>query len=224
VLSNEQRAVVRRSFATTALRDRRFEDALRDVDGALALHGDDAESVRLRAEVFERTERLVEAEADLARAIAMQPESAAAHFARARVLRRLGRAEEAEREQRIHAALQPFEEIVSKAFYKDWPRRIELRRELIDAFPEFRRARHLLVRELLGGGELDAALAELDRLIAEREKDVEAWFLLARVRAKRGEPEPARAAADRMLELDPRRNAVHADLLQEIARGPDAAR
>jgi len=211
-----QRAALHRSRARVALRAGRFEDALRDADAALSARGVDRISLQLRAEILERSGRAADADADLVRSLQVKPDDGTAHFARARVLRRLSRTADAEREMRIYQALLPFEQEASKAFMTDWPRRIALRRDLVAAYPEFRRARHLLVRELLGGKELDLARAELDKLVNEQSDDAEAWYLLAKVRAQKGDAAGARDAADRMLATKKTQRAVYDDLLREI--------
>jgi len=220
-LIDEQRAALRRSSGRLALRAAQLDSALREADAALALKPSDRASMILRAEVLERSGRPDDAEAQLQRALQLRPEDASAHFARARVLRRLGRAAEAEQETRIHQALVPFEEVASKAFRTDWPRRIELRRQLLAAWPEFRRGHHLLVRELLGGGEFDAARSELATLLAEQPDDAEALFLLAKTLAKQGDKTGARAAADQMLQTGRASPEIHADLLRTIEAGTD---
>jgi predicted Zn-dependent protease len=229
-LLDDQRIALHRSAGRLALRAARLDDALREVDAAIVIRpGDKADraSVVLRAEILERSGRAAEAEAELSRALKSSPEDAAVHFARARVLRRLGRAAEADQEVRIHQALVPFEEVASKAFRTDWPRRIELRRALIAAWPEYRRAHHLLVRELLGAGQLPDARAELDALLAEQPNDAEALFLLARTLAKQGDKEGARAAAARMrAAAEPVRGAaaarqIYDDLMRAIEEGRD---
>jgi tetratricopeptide (TPR) repeat protein len=221
VLAIPQRAAVHRSLGRVALRAGRSDEARREVDAALALNANDRNALVLRSEVDERDGRDDAALAGLDAAIALRPDSAAPHFARARVLRRLGRTADADRETRIHRALLPFEEEGAKEFATDWPRRIALRRELVDAWPEFRRARHVLVRELIAGRELDAARAELGKLVAEDATDGEAWFLMARASARAGDAAAARAAADKMLATGRSSQAVYDDLLREIEKGRD---
>lgn len=223
-LGHEQRAALRRSIARVALRAARFDDALREVDAARTLHDRDRASILLRAEILERTDRAEEAVIELQRAISQKPEDASAHFASARLLRRLGRIEEAAKALRIYQALLPFEQEAAKAFRTEWPRRIALRRELVAAWPEYRRGRHQLVRELIGARELEEARAELQRLLDEQPGDAEAWFLMARTLAKAGDREGARAAADRMLATGAVKRVVHDDLLHEIEKGADGER
>ena len=218
-LTDDQRAGVHRGLARLALRAGTLDDALREAELSLHARERDRQTLSLRADILERSGKLAEADADLTIAISLKPDDSRLHFARARVLRRLDRVGDAEREMRICQALQPFDEDLSKAFQSDWPRRIELRRALVAAYPEFRRGRHQLVRELLGGSELAAARTELDLLIAEQPDDVEAFFLLAKVLAKQGDKTAAHDAASRMLATGKTQQAVYDDLLREIDDG-----
>ncbi len=223
-LDDDQRASVQRALAQLHLRAGRFEPALLASERALQLRANDRASRALRAEILERLDRPAEAAADLEVAISMRPDEASLHFAYARVLRRLERPDDAARQTRIHRALQPFEEDASEAFKTDWTRRIELRRELVAAFPEFRRARHLLVRELLSGRQLVEAQTELDALVAADSADAEAWFLLAKLRVQQGDAVAARMAADRMLATGRVKQLMYDDLLREISGAADGGR
>ncbi len=222
-LSDDQRAVVRRGLAQAALRAGRFDAALLDAERSLKLRPD-RNTLALRAEIFERMGRPADALADLMLALAQKGDESSLHFAAARVQRKLGDAKEADRHLRAYQALLPFEEDASTAFKNDSARRIALRREFLAAWPEHRRARHLLIRELQAGKQWSAAQAELEALIAATPDDPEAWFLQAQILQAQGDSAGARAAADRMLATGKVGQPVYDDLLRELAKSRDAAR
>ncbi|MSR45790.1 MAG: tetratricopeptide repeat protein [Planctomycetes bacterium] len=223
-LRDEQRALMRRSKATLALRAGRFDEALLEVERALHARTSDRMALALRAEIFERMKRPEDALTDLEMALAMRGDDPSLHFAASRVLRRLGRTEDAARHQRAYDSLRLFEEDASTAFREDFPRRIALRRELIAAWPEWKRGRHLLVRELLGGNELAEAMSECDALLTAQAGDVEAWFLKSKVLCAQGDFAGARDAADRMIATGKVAPPVRDELLREIEKAANGGK
>jgi len=216
--TEEQRGLVQRGLGQVALRGGRFEEALRHADAALAIRPTDRASLTLRAEVLERLGKLPEAVASLDVALRQRQDDSTLHFAMARLQRKLGATGEAERHAKAYQSLLPFEEDGSTSFRTDWPRRIGLRRDLVAACPEFKRGRHLLVRELLGGKEFAAARAECDALLAADAADSEAWFLQAKALAGLGDYAGARRAADEMAKTGKVAPPVHEELLREIEK------
>lgn len=215
-LAEEQRALVHRSRGQLALRAGRFDAALLEAERALKLRETDRATLQLRAEVFERMGRPADALADLEIGLSLRGDDSSLHFAASRVLRKLGRGEEAARHQKAYEALRRFEEDASKAFREDARLRIALRREFVAAWPEWKRGRHLLVRELLAGSDLAAAQVEVDALLAADVGDPEAWFLQAKVRVAQRDFAAARAAADRMMATGKVAPPVRDELLREI--------
>lgn len=220
--SDDQRAIVRRGLAQIALRAGQFEAALLDAERALKLRPERT-TLALRAEIFERMGRPDDARADLALALAQKGDDASLHFAAARIERKLGATELAERHLRAYQALLPFEEDASSAFKEDHARRVQLRRDFLAAWPEHRRARHLLIRELQAAREFAEAKRELEALVAAAPGDGEAWFLLAQVHHAQGDGAAARAAADRMLATGVAQ-PVYDDLLRQLAAKSDGAK
>lgn len=96
--------------AEALLRTGRLEEALGDLDRALALAPSGSERLRLhdaRGELLRRLGRLAEAEAEAGRRIALAPRDAGGYLARAEARRGLGRFAAAERDLGRAAALDP---------------------------------------------------------------------------------------------------------------------
>ena len=148
------------------------------------------------------------------KALGQRPDDAALHFAATRLHRRLGDAPAAERHQHAYLALFPFESDSSDTFREDHPRRIELRRQFLAVSSGLPLARTLLIRELIAGDRLDEAVTLLDQELAARPDDLQSWYVLATVRARRQDVAGARSAAERLRGKVPA--VVHAELLQEI--------
>jgi len=214
-LSEPLRALLRQSEAILEFQEGRFSEALAAIDAALAIVADESEFHSWRAQILEKLDRFDPAESAIRTALETSPRSAELHFIRCRLLKRLQRTDEAAREQTIFELLQPFEDDVSAGFANDHPRRIELRSRLIEAYPEFKGARLLLVRELAQARRHDHALKDLESYLKDQPSDTEALFLQAGCLLAIGDSAGARASAD-LMRAAGAKEAVYADLIRQI--------
>lgn len=162
------------------------------------------------------------AEQALRAALEQDPEQIAAHHQLSRILARRGQTEEAAHHRTIHAILRRMADHNSARFLQDHDLRIELQRELVEAYPEYARAPLKLIRELLGVRRYADALAEVTRRFAATgaaTQQAELYYLMARAQAGLGQLAAARASARTMRQLD--RSvpvAVLRDILEEWKR------
>ena len=85
---------------------------------------------------------------------------------------------------------------------------------IVDRSPDDELARFTLARACFDAGRLDAAAAEFERVVAQKEDWMMAWILLGRCRMELGEKDRARAALERARALAVAQN--HSDPLIEI--------
>jgi len=180
----------------------RTDDALRQFQEAADVPGiaPRARAIFLarRADLLLLAGRAAEAEAQVRESIVLDPENLRAHYLLSQALKRRGATEEAAREARVHEALRALADHNSKRIVQDVDRRLRLRRELIAAWPEYRRGAYVLVRELLDCARFDDALRELAELSRRDGTTIEIHGLLARAKAGAGDLAGARASITAM--------------------------
>ena len=168
--------------------------------------------LELEAGAIDEATRLLHAALDVHR------EDVATHYHLSRLARRQGDTATADRHAQIHHILRELQDHDSLRFDKDHTRRVELRRQLVEADPDSPRARALLVRELLVVGHTDEALREIDALAAKAGSDrerAEVSFFRARAHARAGDLAGAEERIAELRRLDP---ALPSALLREVLR------
>ncbi len=156
-----------------------------------------------------------QAEQLMREAIRRNPTHVSAHYHLYRLLHVRGAEEEATKERRIHEILRQMSDHTSRFYNDDVDRNLRLRRELVEAYPEYERARFDLVRECLDRRRYPDALTELAAMVGEG-GTAEAFYLLARTYAGLGQIEEANKAATTMRKLNPKvPEAVLDDILEE---------
>lgn len=214
-LADPAAALMERGLGELAYRSLELDAALAHFDRAAKLAPGEPRVLFCRAEALEKLGRLDEAERQLQECIDGRADEPRYHFARARLLQRLGRAGEAARERRIYELLVPFTDDLSRQFAGDHERRIALRQELAEIFPEFPRAPFLLAQERLAAGQFGAVAESMRQHLVERPDDPEAFYLLAQALAREGKRDEAKQVAERMRAAGAPEAAVQS-LLSEI--------
>jgi hypothetical protein len=159
--------------------------------------------------------RDVEAEELAREAVEENRTHVTAHYLLSRLLARRDAGEEAERFARIHEVLRQLSDHASTLYLEDEERNLALRRELVELYPEYRRARLDLVRELLRFERYEEALPVLQEYSGGR-FDPEILFLLARLQAGHGSLELARNTTVALYQMNPALpEAVLAEILGE---------
>lgn len=171
--------------------------------------------------------RFADAESVLDRALAIAPEDPAANRAIARVFMVTGRASLAERNWTVVASAPDGDPFALADYYAATGRDAEARRELarLTAIPALHDAAALrLARFQYAHGEDDKGDETLDAEIAHNDQNAAAWMLRGQMRL-RDQPQAARAAFDKALEIDPNSiQALNGVALANIAAGhPEAA-
>ncbi len=148
--------------------------------------------------------------------VAEQPDHVKSHYLLSRLLARMGDRDGAAKERRIHGILQQLTDYSRKLTNEESERRLGLRRELVESYPEYARARLELIRELLGLQRHADALVEIAKETAARGDTAETYYLAARAHAGSGDLQAARQAAQRMKQENPRvPDSVLKDVLDE---------
>jgi tetratricopeptide (TPR) repeat protein len=206
----------------------RTDDAVRRFREAGGMAGPTA---RQRADCFARAAealaqaaRPADAEAELRRAFRLDPENLRGHYLRSQLLAKRGAAPEAAAEARIHEILRALADHTAKRYRLDGERRVALRRDLVEAWPEYVRARYELVRELLDEGRYAEAVTEIGALHERDAPNAESRALLARAKAGAGDLAGAKEAFDALRFGDPEvRRAFARDVLADWRRGVPGA-
>ena len=185
------------------------EEAVRELDQAIALKPDDAQAHLDRGNILEEARRHAEAIRDYDQAIALKPDYAAAWFNRGMVYAKTGRAEEALRDLgqaialrpdfaeayvnrgNIHAAAKRYAEAM-----RDYDRTIALKPD---------NAAALLDRGIVydNTGHPDEALRDLDQAIAFKPDSAEEWFHRGSIYVKAGGSDEALRDLDQAIALRP---------------------
>lgn len=164
------------------------------------------------------------AEEAMRAALRCNPTEVTAHYQLYQLLLQRGAADEAARERRIHEILRHFVDHASNLYQQDSEKILTLRRELVEVYPEYERARLILIRELLQWQRHAEAEQELQIQIEQKGATAETHFLLARSQAGQGRLDAAFAALQAMRAADPKvppqledeiledwKNALHPD-------------
>ncbi len=194
----------------------RWEKALASLDRALQAWPEDRRAMYWKTLVLTRMERFEDALQQVNQAIERKAGEGRMHFARADVLRRLGRLEEAEKDRKVHQILSQFEDDDSRRFREDVDRRIDLRKQLVEIYPEYRGGHRALGREYLDGGRPALAVETFTAMLEEDPDDAETEFLLAQAHAAAGNLDEARRMAQELLDAQKIPERVHQDLLRRI--------
>jgi len=196
-----------RENARATLRDQRPEQALTEVDEALAIQDGDFESLDVRGHALAALHRYQEALSVFEKQLALRPASSAARLNRGETLLRLGRAEEAARDFEVVAAAQPDNPDVlfslGNARYRSghYLAAADCYERVADLEPDFVDLRRRLGLAYVKGGRPLDGVRELDRATNAAPHDADAWQALAQALEEINRPADARKARRRAEEI-----------------------
>jgi Tfp pilus assembly protein PilF len=203
-------AEIHYNLGLEALRGSRFQEAMKEIDEALAIDGAFADAHLARGLALEYGfGKLAEAEAEYRRALALRPGFSDAHNDLGQLLAKTGRLDEAVRE---------FDAALANMLYKEpWVARcnkgqaiyrmgkktegLAEMRACLQQAPRFCLGWRELGRLLLGEGDAKGALDAFDHYTRDCDKLPDAWYQTALALLKAGAVDKAREAFERCAAL-----------------------